>query len=309
MPIWVRHNLITSKDIHLSCLKQILAPQGEVGSLRGAHSRPRSLASQQPRNGREEGDTGGKKEAGAGLPLSHQTKRVKEGGGDSNRTVEEEEEEEERSAPGWKSSKSVASGSSSNTVVTGQEKDSRRGLVESLVKGLRRKRALEGQEEVSGEGKELSGQGCSQGHGLYLETGVGRVDLSTDYCQGCSTSQGYNCSYLVPLSAHMPDSRVRLLLPASALPCSPQSAGQPAFCPAVNEIEEQQEEAHGSSLPPASLPEGHRAVEVEVRTHSSFLLTYRVSSSPSPDLCALPPSELGKVFSEINVMVVRVCGE
>jgi len=238
-----------------------------------------------------------------------------------------EEEEESWLAGGRKSSKSVASSSFSNSVLGGAEKDSLGILENHLLKGgqeKRRRRSTVVEQEVEesqraprdfdiSEGE----AGCAVGPSVQVVTGVGRTDLSLTYCTGCSSHQGHNCSYTVPLSAHMPDPNISLLVPASAVLC-PAAHPIDEVCPAVNDIAGQEEvegeEVGGGSLLPPNLPSGLRAHLVEVRTHSWVRLTFRLptnndNAGVTTSICLLPPSDVGKVFTQIDIEVKRICSE
>merc|ERR1719341_2293787 len=134
-------------------------------------------------------------------------------------------EEEGWLGAGRKSSKSVASSSFSNSVLGGAEKDSLSILENRILKGQeKRRRRSTAEQDENEEGREprdfdvRQGEaGCALGPTVQVVTGVGRTDLSRTYCTGCSSHQGHNCSYTVPLSAHMPDPNISLLVPTSAV--------------------------------------------------------------------------------------------
>jgi len=156
--------------------------------------------------------------------------------------------------------------------------------------------------------------GCALGPTVQVVTGVGRTDLSLSYCTGCSSHLGHNCSYTVPLSAHMPDPNISLLVPTSAVFC-PSAHPINEVCPAVNDIagQEEVEEELGGTVPP-NLPSGLRAHLIEVQTHSWVGLTFRLPINPinlttQTSICLMPSSEVGKAFTQINVEVKRVCPE
>ena len=287
------------------------------------------MGEQEPRIGREERERGRKKE----VSRSNQIERESEGKEEKEEPAAEpeassnstsEEEEESWLAGGRKSSKSVASSSFSNSVLGGAEKDSLGILENHLLKGgqeKRRRRSTVDQEENE-EGRAprdfdiREGEaGCARGPTVQVATGVGRTDLSLTYCTGCSSNQGHNCSYTVPLSAHMPDPNISLLVPASAVLC-PSTHHINEVCPAVNDIAGQEEvdEEVGGTLPP-NLPSGLRAHLVEVRTHSWVRLTFRLPTNNNngvtthTSICLSPQSDLGKVFTEIDIEVKRICSE
>jgi len=155
--------------------------------------------------------------------------------------------------------------------------------------------------------------GCALGPTVQVATGIGRTDLSRSYCTGCSSHHGHNCSYTVPLSAHMPDPNISLLVPASAVLC-PSVHPINEVCPAVNDIagQEQLEEEVGGTVPP-NLPSGLRAHLVEVRTHSWVRLTFRLPTNNGltahTSICLFPPSDVGKLFTQIDIEVKRICPE
>ena len=285
---------------------------------------------QEPRNGREERERGRKKE----VSRSNQIERESGGKEEKEEPAAEpeapsnstsEEEEESWLGGGRKSSKSVASSSFSNSVLGGAEKDSLGIKLENhLLKGgqeKRRRRSTVEQEETE-EGRTprdfdiREGEaGCARGPTVQVATGVGRTDLSLTYCTGCSSEQGHNCSYTVPLSAHMPDPNISLLVPASAVLC-PSAHHINEVCPAVNDIAGQEEvdEEVGGTVPP-NLPSGLRAHLVEVRTHSWVRLTFRLPTNSNngvpthTSICLAPQSDVGKVFTEIDIEVKRICSE
>ena len=236
----------------------------------------------------------------------------------SNSTSVEEEEE------GWlggvrKSSKSIASSSFSNSVLGGAEKDSLSILENHLLKGQEKRRRRSTVEQDENEEsraprdfdmRQGGEAGCAVGPTVQVATGMGRTDLSRNYCTGCSSHQGHNCSYTVPLSAHMPDPNISLLLPTSAVLC-PSAHPINEVCPAVNDIvgQEQLEEEVGGTVPP-NLPPGLRAHLVEVRTHSWLRLTFRLPTNNGiSSICLAPTSDVGKLFTQINIEVKRICRE
>jgi hypothetical protein len=112
----------------------------------------------------------------------------------------------------------------------------------------------------------------------------------------------------------MPDPNISLLVPASAVLC-PSTHHINEVCPAVNDIvgQEEVDEEVGGTLPP-NLPSGLRAHLVEVRTHSWVRLTFRLPTNNNgvttrTSICLLPQSDLGKVFTEIDIEVKRICSE
>jgi hypothetical protein len=298
----------------------IFPQQGELGGLgereRVVQERRPRLEGQQERSGRENAETSGgaKQEPGRSNQIEREEgKPAKDEELGGNSTTEEGGRV---GAQGRKSSKSVAS-SLSNNVLSGAEKGRRSG--ESNSKG-RRRRSAEEQEVITGGNRafNLRGRGtevedgCSRGPELQVDTAVGRTNLSRAYCTGCSSPQAHNCSYRLPLSAHLPDLAIQLLLPAAAVPCPAASPLPASFCPAVNEIGGLEEAGgpHGPTHPP--LPPGLRAEAVEVRTHAAVQLTYRLpgpGGQPGLELCSRPAADLGKAFTQINVEVIRICGE
>ena len=281
--------------------------------------------SQEPRIGRGEGERerGGKKEVSRSNQIERESgKEVKEEpAGEPEASGNSTSEEEGWLGAGRKSSKSVASSSFSNSVLGGAEKDSLSILENRILKGQeKRRRRSTAEQDENEEGREprdfdvRQGEaGCALGPMVQVVTGVGRTDLSRTYCTGCSSHQGHNCSYTVPLSAHMPDPNISLLVPTSAVLC-PSAHPINEVCPAVNDIagQEELEEELGGSVPP-NLPSGLRAHLVEVRTHSWVRLTFRLPTNngltTQSNICLLPPSEVGKAFTQINIEVKRICHE
>jgi len=266
---------------------------------------------QEPRSGREEGDLGAKKEPGqSNLLEPEKEKDEPEEVVGANSTSEGDTR-----LPDRKHSSKLVSSASFNKV-SGAEKDIR-GSVESQTRKGRRKRSGE-QEDIQGGNRardwrqhRLVEEGCNHGRSLALSTAMGETNLSVEYCLGCSTAQGHNCSYRVPLSAHLPDPSVFLVLPASAARCTAPPRPH-TVCPAENDIAGGGEvvNVEGSTTPPT--PSNFQAVEVEVRTHSHTHLTFRLpspSTTALTDLCSLPPSKLGKTFTQIEIEVLRMCGE
>ena len=271
--------------------------------------------SQEPRIGREERERGRKKETSRSNQIERESgKQVKEEPASNNSTAEEE--------AGWlgagrKSSKSVASSSFSNSVLSGAEKDSL-GILENRILKSQERRRRSTLEEEANTGSRASRDfdvrqgdaGCALGPNVQVVTRIGRTDLSLDYCTSCSSRDGHNCSYVVPLSAHMPDPNISLLVPTSAVHCQSDHPIN-SICPAVNDIAGQEvlEEEVAGVLP--DLTSGLRIHSVEVRTRSIMMLTFRlpINGLGQTSICSLPISDLGNAFTQINIEVKRECVE
>jgi hypothetical protein len=87
----------------------------------------------------------------------------------------------------------------------------------------------------------------------------------------------------------------------------------PGICPAVNDISAQENlgEDIGGTVPPRP-HSGLMTHMVDVRTHSWMRLTWRLplgndNNGLASSICTLPSSDLGKMFTQINVEVRRMC--
>ena len=281
---------------------------------------------QEPRSGRfSESEIVRKKESSRSNLIEREVGKEKEQPAEQqevayNSTSEEEEVVEDE---GWlgsrKSSKSVASSSFSNSVLGGAEKDSLDIIENHILKSQERRRRSTVERESNDRTargfdirRHQDDAGCTQGPTVMVSTRMGLTNLSFDYCLGCSSTRGHNCSYLVPLSAHMPDPNISLLIPTSSVLC-PSADTIPGICPAVNDISAQEDlgEDLGGIVPPQP-HSGLMAHVVDVRTHSWMRLTWRLplgndNNGLASSICTLPSSDLGKMFTQINVEVRRMC--
>jgi len=294
--------------------------QGEYGGLKES-SRHRPITHSQaplPRTGRDESESISKKELSPQnqIQLSFNTKPDKEEEEDNKVDVETGDNstsQDDWIGSGRKSTKSVLSSLNNNVVFESDKISPREGKNSSSRRniGLRKRRAVE--DTVNYKPEDTYGEaGCGLRHQIHVQTGTGRVNLSEDYCTGCD-SNGNNCSYLVPLSEHMPDSNISLLLPVTAVSCPISSLAPPTLCPQVNEIEEVEQEVLRSQVE-QEVPSNLQTFTEDVRTRLSIQLQYRIPAKGTQDIediCSLPStlSHLGTAYTQINVRVKRNCGE
>ena len=174
----------------------------------------------------------------------------------------------------------------------------------TLAKNLRRKR------NVAQHGLGPDSACAAPEAAVTVVTRSGAVNLTSDYLvataelewpRGGSGGAG-NCSYVVPLSRHMPDPSLELVFSGPVTTCTPGPRTPVTLCPGLNDVGPRFE----PSVPVSSAEAAARRVVVAAHkvAHYRFRMWRDTAQPPAADPCSETRTE---TFIEFNFKFYRDC--